>query len=104
MHKKLYTVTLGRENLDELMTYMSISHQVDVMVDEFDNISFNIPKKSDVNVKEFDIISEIYNEIDKLVKRRDRLKTNGKRKQELDSAIQGLEKSVEIVSKLIQRG
>jgi hypothetical protein len=101
---KLYQVTLGRENLDALMQYLSSAGQVEISIDEDNCISFNIPRNSKIDVKAFDVVGEIHREIDKLTKRKDKLKTNGKRKEELENAISGLQMSLGIVSKIISKG
>jgi hypothetical protein len=100
----LYRVTLNRENLDALMQHLSSSHQVDVNIDEDNNLSFNIPRKSKIDIKTFDIVADMYTEIEKMEKRRDKLKTNGKRKEELENSISGLLLAVGIVSKILGKG
>jgi hypothetical protein len=97
-----YNVLLKREDLDKLITYLSLNNQVNIILDEENNITFDIPKYSNIDIKTYNIVNELYNELEKLKKRMSKMKTNGKGKQNILTRIAGLEYAISIISKLLK--
>ena len=50
-----YCLTLDRESLNEVLTFLSNKGKIETLVDEIGDISFNIPKNSEINVKSINI-------------------------------------------------
>jgi hypothetical protein len=55
----LYTLTVNREMLNEIMNVLSNNNHVDVMVDKNGNISFDIPRESCIKVRSINVVQDL---------------------------------------------
>ena len=79
-----YTITVTRQHLDKLMGYFSEVGEVSLKVESTGEITFNIPKDSDIDIVEINVLKELIRKLTELHAEQEQVKTRTKRYKEIE--------------------
>lgn len=95
-----YTITVTRDHLDKLMAYFSQIGEVTLGVESTGEVTFNIPKNSDINIVEINVFRELFRKVEKLEQEQQTLSLKSKRFKEIEQEKETIKNSIPILAEI----
>jgi hypothetical protein len=96
-----YRLTLNRESLNEVLSCLSSSGKVDVLVDAYGEVSFNIPPNAEIDVRSINIIDVMLGVMVDIEKEQLKVEKDSKRFKELETSKNGVSFSIEMTRTIL---